>query len=656
MKRRSVIILMIMLLAAVALLSGCAHTHQWKEATCTAPQTCLDCGETKGDPAPHIWADATCTAPKTCGVCGAVEGEPLGHSFTDATCTEPKTCTVCGAVEGEPLGHSFTDATCTEPKTCTVCGAVEGEPLGHSFTDATCAEPGVCTVCGAIGSEPLGHEYGKATPAHPATCIRCAETTGEKAGLAEMLRSGAKVKINHVFSDLFDLIAERQAVIRDDKTRSDIITVTDGGKTLTEFRFGKEENNGFQTVISVPETSETIRLRLSGDTFWFGTQDMLFSMKAADFSTLFSSLYIPRDAHGEALQPDELLADLTDLINWLGNADISDNENTFDLNISLDPSARMDDIIALITKYAAKFSYTSENEISSYLKQLKNSYIMGNLHFSLDKQSRCKDWHLNGSLSSNGETLTVTLSCQNGIISGSLNDQYSSYSQTVIPIDGYMGEKQFSLNIQDSSSNKLIFALQAGWAGHFNLSCSLPASQFSLFMTGKDENGRAELTGTVADGYNAPVQVVLGMDYTYDEANDLLILTPDYSAKGSSSYRGGVQDGEVMNAGGITMTFSGMTMSLLKGETTETGFEYILEDTTGSLGLYGKRLVFSFEKTENGFTLTVLNRTGETAENDETVCTITETASDAEAEPFDTTNAIEITPDMLMMFLPMITN
>lgn len=35
----------------------------------------------------HNWKDATCTAPKTCSACGATEGAALGHDFADGVCT-----------------------------------------------------------------------------------------------------------------------------------------------------------------------------------------------------------------------------------------------------------------------------------------------------------------------------------------------------------------------------------------------------------------------------------------------------------------------------------------------------------------------------------------------------------------------------------------
>ena len=63
------------------------------------------------------------------------DGEALGHDWKDATCTEPQTCTVCNATDGKALGHDWKDATCKEPKTCTVCGETEGEVLEHKVEE-----------------------------------------------------------------------------------------------------------------------------------------------------------------------------------------------------------------------------------------------------------------------------------------------------------------------------------------------------------------------------------------------------------------------------------------------------------------------------------------------------------------------------------------
>lgn len=120
---------------ACVLMIGCHIRHEWQEATCSEPRTCLTGGETEGEALGHTWVEATCEEPKTCSVCGETEGEPLGHTWTEAACTEARTCSVCGATEGEPLGHDWKEANYQEPKTCSVCGETEGEPLTPAFVE-----------------------------------------------------------------------------------------------------------------------------------------------------------------------------------------------------------------------------------------------------------------------------------------------------------------------------------------------------------------------------------------------------------------------------------------------------------------------------------------------------------------------------------------
>ena len=76
--------------------------HDFTEATCTTPQTCKVCNETKGDTLEHSFLNATCTTPQTCALCGVTKGDALGHSYLEATFTTPKTCKVCGETSGNP--------------------------------------------------------------------------------------------------------------------------------------------------------------------------------------------------------------------------------------------------------------------------------------------------------------------------------------------------------------------------------------------------------------------------------------------------------------------------------------------------------------------------------------------------------------------------
>lgn len=100
--------------------------HEWQEATCVNPMTCLKCGKTKGKTIDHTWLDATCSEPQTCVFCGKVEGTALEHAWKEATCTYPKTCIVCGATVGEVLDHKWMEATEELPETCAICGETRG--------------------------------------------------------------------------------------------------------------------------------------------------------------------------------------------------------------------------------------------------------------------------------------------------------------------------------------------------------------------------------------------------------------------------------------------------------------------------------------------------------------------------------------------------
>lgn len=138
----------LLLIALALLLSGCGCDHQWRDASCAAPRTCAECGETEGIALEHMWMPATCEAPKTCRTCGETSGEALPHQWQDATCTEAKTCVVCGETEGEAPGHSWEAASCLYPAYCRVCGLENGEAAGHTWADNSTETVGYCTTCG----------------------------------------------------------------------------------------------------------------------------------------------------------------------------------------------------------------------------------------------------------------------------------------------------------------------------------------------------------------------------------------------------------------------------------------------------------------------------------------------------------------------------
>lgn len=81
MKTKKMWIFATLLLVAVVMLAGCGHTHEWTEASCTAPKTCTGCGETEGEPLGHQLSEANYQSPAQCSVCGATEGSVLTPDF-----------------------------------------------------------------------------------------------------------------------------------------------------------------------------------------------------------------------------------------------------------------------------------------------------------------------------------------------------------------------------------------------------------------------------------------------------------------------------------------------------------------------------------------------------------------------------------------------
>ena len=167
------------------------------EATCLAPATCADCGESYGDQDPlnHAmgadWVRTETTHEKKYLCCGVVEVEKETHEWDngactecgygcthtggEATCTEKAVCDICGQPYGElaPDAHTaepvWTTTAETHTKTYPCCGAVEVDQKPHKWTN------GACTEC---GYECL-HTGGEATCAEQATCEICGEKYGD---------------------------------------------------------------------------------------------------------------------------------------------------------------------------------------------------------------------------------------------------------------------------------------------------------------------------------------------------------------------------------------------------------------------------------------------------------------------------------------------
>lgn len=111
------------------ILSGCGHEHSYADATCIAPKTCTECGETEGEALGHIFLKATCDTPETCERCGETKGNALGHNFLEATCETPQICDRCNFVGQEALGHT------SEVGKCDRCGLYQGKEIIKSILE-----------------------------------------------------------------------------------------------------------------------------------------------------------------------------------------------------------------------------------------------------------------------------------------------------------------------------------------------------------------------------------------------------------------------------------------------------------------------------------------------------------------------------------------
>ncbi len=148
-------LLTLIVLFFLGLLTSCGCKHEWKDATCTKPQTCTKCGKTEGEALGHMYGkekvlkESSCTETGskelTCSICGEVETVEIpatGHKLKfisqekAPTCSEKGKgayrCTVCGEIKYEEIAklpHQYKDGYCT------VCFAED--PEGVSFNPSS---------------------------------------------------------------------------------------------------------------------------------------------------------------------------------------------------------------------------------------------------------------------------------------------------------------------------------------------------------------------------------------------------------------------------------------------------------------------------------------------------------------------------------------
>ena len=177
---------------------GCGHVidreeHDWTAATCTSPEKCKECGETRGDKIDHVSDKGTVTKKATCteeGVrtyscvnCGeqlsTKKIEKTNHKLDNGTVTvnpdcmhEGKKvfkCTVCkNTIKTDPVAktdvHTYSNAC---DANCNICGASRVVP-SHVYSDSC---DSTCNVCGA--SRTTKHKYSNVCDK---TCNVCGAT------------------------------------------------------------------------------------------------------------------------------------------------------------------------------------------------------------------------------------------------------------------------------------------------------------------------------------------------------------------------------------------------------------------------------------------------------------------------------------------------
>ena len=179
-------------------------THDWQAATCDDPETCADCGQTRGSSHGHSTGEegdlvATCEHPAYCHVCSSYYGEtnPDNHTSTEFRMennedgiTHSLYFACCDVLYGTEA-HSGTPATCSSRAWCNGCNSYYGEtnPSNHANntnTQLTPVEGGHGVVCSAC-ENPISveaHSTGAdgdlvATCEHPAYCHVCSSYYGE---------------------------------------------------------------------------------------------------------------------------------------------------------------------------------------------------------------------------------------------------------------------------------------------------------------------------------------------------------------------------------------------------------------------------------------------------------------------------------------------
>lgn len=203
--------------------SGTVHVHNWIPSTCYTPETCSECGETRGEPKPHYFYNKNCTTqPSVCEDCGYVTDGPPGHVYWGygTRCLKCDQLSIPGCNDmgviwwrhsDSPEGYRLVD---TDPKaTLSILETKEENGLYGwkyavviqdpglyevTFEEIATGEretitavvnqheysetDGICYYCQKRDPERHFHDWKDATCTEPRTCTSCGATEGRAEG------------------------------------------------------------------------------------------------------------------------------------------------------------------------------------------------------------------------------------------------------------------------------------------------------------------------------------------------------------------------------------------------------------------------------------------------------------------------------------------
>ena len=196
------------------------------------------------------------------------------HEWKEATCSEPKTCILCGATEGETVAHSWNLATCDTPRKCSNCELTEGKPMGHNYSK------GYCTRCNEKNPYYVDlNEFGFSNMYDMTEWVEIYEYNFSEGSVKG--REGYKtVNIFQFYDNYFRRISTNSV----DELKSSKININ-SGDLFSNIVFTRMNNNSinsedgawtiFERIVDSNNKKLVLKTKLSGDERWFVPLDLL---------------------------------------------------------------------------------------------------------------------------------------------------------------------------------------------------------------------------------------------------------------------------------------------------------------------------------------------------------------------------------------------